>query len=37
LKKHLLEFSILVNNENGGGSAIRKEVETYVEYLRKNN
>jgi len=36
-KKHLLEFSILVNNENGGGSAIRHEVENYVEYLRRNN
>ncbi len=36
-KKHLLEFSILVNNENGGGSAIRREVENYVEYLRKSN
>src|SRR5450631_687335 len=36
-KKHLLEFSILVNNENGGGSAIRREIETYVENLRKNN
>jgi serine-type D-Ala-D-Ala carboxypeptidase/endopeptidase (penicillin-binding protein 4) len=36
-KKHLLEFSILVNNHNGGTSAIRRAVEAYVEYLRKNN
>jgi D-alanyl-D-alanine carboxypeptidase/D-alanyl-D-alanine-endopeptidase (penicillin-binding protein 4) len=35
-KKHLLEFSILVNNEIGSGSAIRREIETYVEYLRKS-
>jgi D-alanyl-D-alanine carboxypeptidase/D-alanyl-D-alanine-endopeptidase (penicillin-binding protein 4) len=34
---HLLEFSILVNNHNGGTSAIRRAVETYVEYLRKNS
>jgi D-alanyl-D-alanine carboxypeptidase/D-alanyl-D-alanine-endopeptidase (penicillin-binding protein 4) len=37
LKKHLLEFSILVNNNIGGGSAIRREVENYIEILRKNN
>ena len=37
LKKHLLEFSILVNNNQGGGSAIRREIENYVGYLRKNN
>jgi serine-type D-Ala-D-Ala carboxypeptidase/endopeptidase (penicillin-binding protein 4) len=36
-KKHLLELSILVNNHNGGTSAIRRAVEAYVEYLRKNN
>jgi D-alanyl-D-alanine carboxypeptidase/D-alanyl-D-alanine-endopeptidase (penicillin-binding protein 4) len=36
-KNHLLEFSILVNNHNGSGSAIRREIEGYVEYLRKNN
>ncbi len=36
-KNHLLEFSILINNHNGGTSAIRRAVETYVEYLRKNN
>ncbi len=35
-KNHLLEFSILVNNHNGGTSAIRRAVETYVEYLRKS-
>ncbi len=34
--KHLLEFSILVNNHNGGSSAIRRAVEAYVEYLRKS-
>jgi serine-type D-Ala-D-Ala carboxypeptidase/endopeptidase (penicillin-binding protein 4) len=36
-KKHLLEFSILVNNNNGGGSAIRHAVEDYIGYLRKSN
>jgi serine-type D-Ala-D-Ala carboxypeptidase/endopeptidase (penicillin-binding protein 4) len=36
-KNRLLEFSILVNNHNGSGSAIRREVEKYIEYLRKNN
>ncbi len=34
---HLLEFSILVNNHMGSGSAVRHAVETYVEYLRKSN
>jgi serine-type D-Ala-D-Ala carboxypeptidase/endopeptidase (penicillin-binding protein 4) len=34
---HLLEFSILVNNHTGSGSAIRHAVENYVEYLRKSN
>ncbi len=37
VKKHLLEFSILVNNEIESGPAIRKEVETYIESLRRNN
>jgi D-alanyl-D-alanine carboxypeptidase/D-alanyl-D-alanine-endopeptidase (penicillin-binding protein 4) len=37
VKNHLLEFSILVNNHNGSGSAIRREIEGYVEYLRKSN
>jgi D-alanyl-D-alanine carboxypeptidase/D-alanyl-D-alanine-endopeptidase (penicillin-binding protein 4) len=37
MRKHLLEFSILVNNNNDGGSAIRKEIENYIEFLRKNN
>ena len=37
MKNRLLEFSILVNNHNGSGSAIRREIEQYVEYLRKNN
>ncbi len=36
-KNRLLEFSILVNNHNGSGSAIRREIEGYVEYLRKSN
>ncbi len=36
-KNHLLEFSVLVNNHNGGTSAIRRAVEAYVEYLRKNS
>jgi serine-type D-Ala-D-Ala carboxypeptidase/endopeptidase (penicillin-binding protein 4) len=34
---HLLEFSILVNNHTGSGSAVRRAVEAYVEYLRKSN
>jgi D-alanyl-D-alanine carboxypeptidase/D-alanyl-D-alanine-endopeptidase (penicillin-binding protein 4) len=33
---HLLEFSILVNNHTGSSTAIRRAVETYVEYLRKS-
>jgi D-alanyl-D-alanine carboxypeptidase/D-alanyl-D-alanine-endopeptidase (penicillin-binding protein 4) len=37
IKKHLLEFSILVNNEMESGPAIRREIETYVESLRRNN
>lgn len=37
MKNRLLEFSILVNNHNGSGAAIRHEIEGYVEYLRKNN
>jgi len=36
-KKHLLEFSILVNNEMNSAPAIRREIETYVESLRRNN
>lgn len=36
VRKRLLEFSILVNNNEGGGSAIRRSVENYVESLRKN-
>jgi serine-type D-Ala-D-Ala carboxypeptidase/endopeptidase (penicillin-binding protein 4) len=36
-RKRLLEFSILVNNNLGGGSAIRREVENYVESMRKEN
>jgi D-alanyl-D-alanine carboxypeptidase/D-alanyl-D-alanine-endopeptidase (penicillin-binding protein 4) len=34
--KRLLEFSILVNNHTGSGSAIRRDVEKYVEYLRRS-
>ena len=37
VKKHLLEFSILVNNEIESGPAIRREIESYVESLRRNN
>jgi len=37
MKNRLFEFSILVNNHNGSGFAIRREIEGYVEYLRKNN
>jgi len=35
-KKRLLEFSILVNNHTGSASAIRRDVEKYVEYLRRS-
>jgi D-alanyl-D-alanine carboxypeptidase/D-alanyl-D-alanine-endopeptidase (penicillin-binding protein 4) len=35
-KKHLLEFSILINNNIASGAAIKRDVETYIEYLRKN-
>lgn len=34
--KHLLEFSILVNNHNTPNGGVRREMETYVDYLRKN-
>src|SRR5450432_3888050 len=37
VKKHLLEFSILVNNEMSAAPAIRRDMETYVEFLRRNN
>jgi serine-type D-Ala-D-Ala carboxypeptidase/endopeptidase (penicillin-binding protein 4) len=36
MKKHLLEFSILVNNNKNGSPAIRREIQRFVEYLRKN-
>ena len=36
-KKQLLEFSILVNNHVGSGAAIRRDVEKYVQYLRRSN
>ena len=36
-KNHLLEFSILVNNNLAAVLRIRREIEGYVEYLRKNN
>ena len=35
-KNRLLEFSILVNNHTGSGSAIRRDVEKYVQYLRRS-
>ena len=35
-KKRLLQFSILVNNFVGSGSAVRHSVEGYLEGLRKN-
>ena len=34
-KNHLLIFSILVNNHNGSGSAIRKAVENFIEDICK--
>jgi D-alanyl-D-alanine carboxypeptidase/D-alanyl-D-alanine-endopeptidase (penicillin-binding protein 4) len=37
IKKHLLVFSILVNNHNSSPSAIRREIESYIETLRRNN
>jgi serine-type D-Ala-D-Ala carboxypeptidase/endopeptidase (penicillin-binding protein 4) len=36
VKKHLLEFSILVNNHVGSASAIRRDIEAYLEFLRKD-
>ncbi len=36
-KNRLLIFSILVNNYNGSGTAVRKAVEKYVEYIREKN
>ena len=35
-KNHLLEFSVLVNNHYSSGSTVRREVEDYIEYIRKN-
>ncbi|HEY4154446.1 MAG TPA: D-alanyl-D-alanine carboxypeptidase [Puia sp.] len=35
-KNRLLEFSVLVNNHYSSGSAVRKAVEAYIEYIRKN-
>ena len=36
-KKRLLCFSVLVNNYNGSGTAVRRAVEKYVEYIREHN
>jgi serine-type D-Ala-D-Ala carboxypeptidase/endopeptidase (penicillin-binding protein 4) len=33
-KKRLLEFSVLVNNHYSNATAVRKAVETYIEYIR---
>jgi D-alanyl-D-alanine carboxypeptidase/D-alanyl-D-alanine-endopeptidase (penicillin-binding protein 4) len=35
-KNRLLEFSILVNNHYSSSTAVRRAVEEYVEYLRRN-
>jgi D-alanyl-D-alanine carboxypeptidase/D-alanyl-D-alanine-endopeptidase (penicillin-binding protein 4) len=35
-KNRLLEFSVLINNHYSSGTAVRKAVEAYVEYIRKN-
>jgi serine-type D-Ala-D-Ala carboxypeptidase/endopeptidase (penicillin-binding protein 4) len=35
VKKHLLEFSILINNHVGSASAIRRDIEAYLEFLRR--
>ncbi len=35
-KNRLLEFSVLVNNHYSSGRAVRKAVEAYIEYMRKN-
>ncbi|MDP4213100.1 MAG: D-alanyl-D-alanine carboxypeptidase [Bacteroidota bacterium] len=35
-KSRLLEFSVLVNNHYSSGTAVRKAVEEYIEYIRKN-
>jgi serine-type D-Ala-D-Ala carboxypeptidase/endopeptidase (penicillin-binding protein 4) len=37
MKNHLLIFSVLVNNYNGNGTALRKEVEAYLHDLREKN
>ena len=36
-KKHLLEFSVMINNHNGPNTELRKAVESYVEVLRRQN
>lgn len=36
-KNRLLEFSVLVNNHVSSGTAVRKEVEKYIEYIRKTH
>jgi D-alanyl-D-alanine carboxypeptidase/D-alanyl-D-alanine-endopeptidase (penicillin-binding protein 4) len=33
----LLEFSVLVNNHVGSGTAVRREVEAFVQYIQKND
>jgi D-alanyl-D-alanine carboxypeptidase/D-alanyl-D-alanine-endopeptidase (penicillin-binding protein 4) len=35
-KNRLLEFSVLVNNHYSSGTAVRKAVEAYIEYIRRN-
>jgi D-alanyl-D-alanine carboxypeptidase/D-alanyl-D-alanine-endopeptidase (penicillin-binding protein 4) len=35
-KNRLLEFSVLVNNHYSSGTAVRKAVETYIEYIRQH-
>ena len=35
-KNRLLEFSLLVNNHYSSGTAVRRDMEAYIEYIRKN-
>jgi D-alanyl-D-alanine carboxypeptidase/D-alanyl-D-alanine-endopeptidase (penicillin-binding protein 4) len=35
-RNRLLEFSVLVNNHYSNGTAVRREVEKYIEYIRRH-
>jgi serine-type D-Ala-D-Ala carboxypeptidase/endopeptidase (penicillin-binding protein 4) len=36
-KNHLLLFSVMINHSKGNGTAIRRDVEQYLEAIRKKN